>query len=377
MTDERTSTLALLEAAMKSGCRLAPACREVGLDPRTVQRWRRLPSGGEDRRRGPTAPSRQKLSDAEREAVIRTATSPEFRNASPKQIVPRLADEGIYLASEATFYRVLHAQNLMTHRGSTKPRRVHRPDELIATRPGEIWSWDITYLPSQVRGKFFYLYLFVDVWSRRIMKAVVHAEESADHAGSALAEACAEHHVRPHVMTLHSDNGAPMKGATMLATMQALGVVPSFSRPSVSNDNPYSESLFRTLKHTPVYPRKPFATVDEAWAWVERFVSWYNHEHRHSAIGFVTPDERHHDIDLQVLASRRELYERARQLRPERWSRHTRRWDAPAVVTLNPRDPQTRARAAELLRCGTASTTSMAPLLPTDTSETPRRRHVA
>jgi putative transposase len=376
MTEERTSTLALIAEAVKSGCRLAPACREAGLDPRTVQRWR-VVDGGEDRRRGPHSSPRQKLSDAERAAVIQTATSPEFRNASPKQIVPRLADQGVYLASEATFYRVLHAHNLMAHRSPTKPRRVNRPDELAATGPNVLWSWDITYLPSQVRGKFFYLYLFIDVWSRRIMKAVVHAEESTEHAGLALAEACAEHRVQPDVMTLHADNGSPMKGSTMLATMQSLGVVPSFSRPSVSNDNPYSESLFRTLKHTPAYPRKPFATVDEAWAWVERFVDWYNHEHRHSAIGFVTPDERHNELDIQVLASRRALYDRARLLHPERWSRHTRRWNAPAAVTLNPRDPQTRARASEQLRLGATPTTSMAPPPPRPAAATLPRRHTA
>jgi putative transposase len=359
---------------VKSGCRRALACREAGLDPRTVQRWRRAPDGGEDRRRGPHSSPRRKLSDAERATLVETATSPEFRNVSPKQIVPRLADQGIYLASESSIYRVLHAQNLMAHRAPTKPRRAHRPDELIATGPDEIWSWDITYLPSQVRGQFFYLYLFVDVWSRRIVKAVVHAEESTGHAGLALAEACAEHQVQPQVLTLHADNGSPMKGSTMLATMQSLGVVPSFSRPSVSNDNPYSESLFRTLKHTPAYPRKPFATVDEAWAWVERFVAWYNYEHRHSAIGFVTPDERHRSLDIHILAARREVYERARRRHPERWSRHTRQWDAPAAVTLNPRDSQTRARAAQTLRLGASASTSMVPPLPRATSVTMLRR---
>lgn len=361
MTDERSSTIALIDEAVSSGCRFVLACREAGLHPRTVQRWRHLPDGGEDRRRGPTSSPTQKLSDAERKAIVDTATSTEFRDVSPKQIVPQLADRGEYLASESTFYRVLNEHHLMTHRGPAKPRTVTRPEELVASGPNELWSWDVTYLPASIRGTFFYLYLFVDVWSRRIMKAVVHAEESAEHAARALAEAVDEHAVDPLVMTLHSDNGAPMKGATMLATMQALGVVPSFSRPSVSNDNPYSESLFRTMKYRPAYPNKPFETVDEAWAWVERFVAWYNHEHLHSAIGFVTPDARHSGRDLDVLTARRLVYEAARAANPERWSGRTRAWNAPALATLNPRDAQTRARAAAVLRLGALPSTSMVP----------------
>lgn len=377
MTDERTSTLALLDEAVTNGCRFVMACREAGLHPRTVQRWRRLPAGGEDLRRGPKSTPKQKLSDEERTAVVATATAPEFRNVSPKQIVPRLADRGVYLASESTFYRVLRERDLMTHRSSTKPRTVQRPEEILASGPNQLWSWDITYLPSPVRGRFFYLYLFVDVWSRRIMKAVVHAEESTEFASEALADAFAEHGVRPHVMTLHSDNGSPMKGATMLATMQSLGIVPSFSRPSVSDDNPYSESLFRTLKYAPAYPRRPFRSVDDAWAWVERFVSWYNHAHLHSSVGFVTPDDRHHGRDVDVLVERRAVYETARRRNPARWSRNTRQWDAPALVTLNPRDPQTRARAAEMLRVGVAPSTSLVPHKASPVSLTPPRHHAA
>jgi len=361
MTEQRISTLALLDEAVTNGCRFVLACREAGLHPRTVQRWRRLPAGGEDQRRGPRSSPRQKLSDDERASVVATANSPEFRNVSPKQIVPRLADRGEYLASESTFYRVLHENELMAHRDPTKPRTTNRPEELVATGPNQIWSWDITYLPASVRGTFFYLYLFVDVWSRRIVKAAVHAEENAEHASLALAEAVVEQDVDPLVMTLHADNGGPMKGSTMLATMQSLGVVPSFSRPSVSNDNPYSESLFRTLKYTPAYPRKPFATVDEAWAWVERFVAWYNGEHQHSAIGFVTPDARHCGDDIDLLAARRAVYEAARSKNPARWSGATRAWDAPALVALNPRDPETKARAATMCRLGASSSTSMVP----------------
>jgi transposase InsO family protein len=377
VTEDRVTALSLIAEAVASGCRRAVACREIGLDPRTVQRWRKQIDGGADGRKGPHSAPQQKLTEQERQAVVETANAPEFRNLSPKQIVPRLADQGRYIASESTFYRVLHAENLMAHRGPSKPRTMRRPQELIATGPNQVWSWDISYLPASRRGTFYYLYLFVDVWSRRIMKAVVLGEESAEHAARLLTEACAEHEVDPNNLTLHSDNGGPMKGATMLATMQWLGVVPSFSRPSVSNDNPYSEALFRTLKYVPSYPRKPFDSIDAAWAWVERFVDWYNVEHRHSAIGFVTPNERHESRDIAVLLARRDVYAAARRRSPYRWSRHARQWDAPATVSLNLRDRQDRARSSAGLRIGGRPMTSMVPPPAYTNALTPPRHHAA
>ncbi len=320
-------------------------------------------------------PPKQKLSLEERAQVLALANTPEFRNLSPKQIVPRLADRGEYVASESTFYRVLHAEKQMAHRGCSAPRTCRRPEELVAARPNQVWSWDITYLPSPVRGQYYYLYLFVDVWSRRIMKAVVHKEECNEFAATLITSAASEYGIEPHTLTLHSDNGGAMKGATMLATMQALGVVPSFSRPSVSDDNPYSESLFRTLKHVPSYPRKPFESLDAAWAWVERFVAWYNCEHRHSAIGFVTPDERYNGLDIAVLMARRAVYEAARRKRPERWPQAARNWDAPALVALNPRELSTKARASSSLRCGAESTTSLVPSSTSPSGATTPRHH--
>jgi len=374
VTEERREALSLIDEAVSAGCRCKVACRELGLDPRTVQRWRKQPNGGRDARHGPHTAPKQKLSAAERAQVLHVANSPEFRNLSPKQIVPRLADRGEYVASESTFYRVLHAEQQMAHRGSARPATSRRPEELIAAGPNQVWSWDITYLPGPVRGRFYYLYLFVDVWSRRIMKAVVHADDSSEFAAELLRDACREYGIEPGELTVHADNGGAMKGSSMLATMQFLGVVPSFSRPSVSDDNPFSEALFRTLKHVPFYPRKPFASVDAAWAWVERFVAWYNGEHCHSAIGFVTPDERHAGEDIAILRARREVYERARHQRPERWARAIRKWDAPALVALNPRELSTKARATSLLRCGADSATSMVPST-TAPSDTTRRRH--
>jgi putative transposase len=218
---------------------------------------------------------------------------------------------------------------LRTH--VTRAATAHR-----ATRPNQLWSWDITYLPTAIRGRFLRLYLVMDVWSRRIVGWDVHDHEMATHAAVLIQRICAESGVDPAGLVLHSDNGKPMRGSTMIATLQRLGIVPSFSRPHVCTDNPYSEALFRTLKHTPVYPRLPFADLEAARRWVARFVGWYNSEHRHSAIRYVTPDERHTGADLLLLARRHALYERARNRRPERWPRQTRNWTPIGIVALNP-----------------------------------------
>jgi putative transposase len=326
----------LIDEAVATGARREKACELLGLSARTLERW---DDDREDSRRGPKSPPANKLTAAERRRVVATATSAEFRDQSPKQIVPNLADRGKYVASESTFYRVLRAENLQHRRGAARAP-TSRPREHVASGPWQVGSWDITYLKSLVRGQFFYLYLVEDVWSRKILGWDVHEVESTDLAGGLLQrirdEAGPDVDLRGWV--LHSDNGSPMKGATMLATMQRLGVVPSFSRPSVSNDNPFSESLFRTMKYVPEYPRDGFATVEAARAWVALFVTWYNHQHRHSGIGFVAPAERHDGRDVAILAARRATYENARRRHPERWARHTRPWKRPAVVRLNPAD---------------------------------------
>lgn len=325
----------LVSEATSSGARLEATVETLGLSVRTFQRWRKQDEGG-DRRRGPLTTPGNKLSPAERDRVLEIANAPEFRDLSPKQIVPRLADQGDYVASESTFYRVLREEGHLTHREPSRPATSRRPREHVATGPCQVWSWDITYLRSQVLGQFFYLYLILDVWSRRIIAATVYAEESNEHAASLFREACRRLGLDPEGLVLHSDNGSPMKGATMLATLQKLGVVASFSRPSVSNDNPYSEALFRTLKYRPGFPSQPFTSVEAAQLWIDGFVEWYNTEHLHSSICFVTPDDRHFGRETAILAQRRQVYEQARQRTPQRWSRKTRTWEPVATVHLNP-----------------------------------------
>ena len=254
----------------------------------------------------------------------------------PSQIVPILADRGRYLASESSFYRVLRQANQLAHRGKTKAPRHHRPAPLQASAANRLWSWDITYLATTIKGLFFYLYLIMDVYSRKIVGWEVFATESAQHAASVFHKAHLREGVGAESLALHSDNGSPMKGATMLATLQRLGVMPSFSRPAVSNDNPYSEALFKTLKYHPGFPNKPFDSLQEAREWVAGFQHWYNEVHRHSALKFVTPGQRHRGEDIVILAQRDSLYATARDQHPERWSGPSRNWKHENIVFLNP-----------------------------------------
>lgn len=327
--------LASVEQAESEGAAFEAACSVIGLSPRTVRRWRDA-DVGEDGRAGPHSTPPHALTARERTRILEVATSREFRDLSPRQIVPRLADKGVYIASESSFYRVLHEQQLMAHREPSRPRTHRKPNEYVATAPGQVWTWDITYLRGPVRGTFFYLYLVLDIFSRKIVAAEVHADESAESAAQLVEWACEKEAVNPAELTLHADNGGPMKGSTMLATLQRLGVVASFSRPSVSDDNPYVEALFRTLKFRPGYPRKPFASLEQARQWVDTFVHWYNNEHLHSAIRYVTPTERHAGRDAKILAARHVLYQAARRLTPRRWTRNTRNWKQTGAVVLNP-----------------------------------------
>ena len=327
--------LALVEEAVASGARLEKAAEILGVSARTIQRWAGT-GGGEDQRRGPHTAPANKLSDAERDKVIEIANSPEYRDLSPKQIVPRLADKGVYVASESTVYRLLREQHQMTHRQRSRPATSRRPEEHVATGPNQVWAWDISYLPGPVRGTFFYLYLILDVWSRKIVGAKVYTEENAARASQFFVQTCWRLGVDPDGLVLHSDNGGPMKGSTMLATLQWLGVSPSFSRPRVSNDNAFAEASFRTLKYRPNYPSQPFVSLEAAQAWVERFVEWYNTEHRHSAIRYVTPDQRHYGQERAILEQRERVYAAAKARHPERWSRDTRDWTPVAEVRLNP-----------------------------------------
>lgn len=326
---------------MSSGAKIKPACEEADISLRTYRRWVLEPGKvREDKRPLSIRPIPQnKLSEVEVSEILQVCNEPKYSSIPPSQIVPRLADEGVYLASESTFYRVLKANNQLNHRGQAKkPRKVKAPTTHIATAPKQLWSWDITYLASFVKGQFYYLYMIEDLFSRKIVGFEVYEQESGEYASTLLQRSvlCEQCFNQPIPVVLHSDNGAPMKSLTFKAKMEEMGVISSYSRARVSNDNPFSEALFRTLKYCPMWPSNGFRSLEEARLWVGKFVDWYNNTHRHSQIGFVTPAQKHRGEDAELMQNRRVIYEEAKQKHPERWSGKTRNWQAITAVTLNP-----------------------------------------
>ena len=330
----RENVLRLVKETVVDGATQMQACEMLGVTPKSVQRWRER-SNLQDQRRGPITSPAHKLTLEERQKLIAIATNAEFIDVSPHQIVPRLADRGEYFGSESTIYRVLRAEHLAGHRGSSKPREMKRPKAYEATKPCQIFSWDITYLLSQIAGKYFYLYLFLDVFSRKAVGWEVHDCESAEHASTLITEISLREGIEEGQLVTHADNGNAMKGSTMRITMNRLGIEPSYSRPSVSNDNPFSESLFKTLKYCPQFPSKPFPTIVEARAWVAEFINWYNTVHLHSGISFTTPESRHLGLDVEILSKREIIYEAAKAKNPTRWSGKTRNWKKIDRVRLN------------------------------------------
>lgn len=329
----------LISEAMDSGAACYKACRELGISKRSYNRWKETDSDYVDKRTTCVRPEPiNKLSQEERKEILELANSEEFSSKTPSEIVPILADRGIYLASESTFYKILREAKELVHRGRMKAP-VSRPISTHkATGPNQVWMWDITYLNGSVKGSYYYLYLFSDLFSRKIVGWEIWETERADHASELIKRIYREEkiYIKSEPLVLHSDNGSPMKGATMLETLYSLGVIPSRSRPRVSNDNPYAESLFKTLKYRPNYQPKGFENITEARQWVKRFVAWYNNEHKHSGIQYVSPSERHAGKDKKILEKRKEVYEEAKSAHPERWPRETRNWSYKQEEWLNP-----------------------------------------
>ena len=335
---DRRETAQLIEQAIRAGAPRYKACEAMEISERTYRRWT---AGAEIKADGRPdadhATPANKLKPEEVAQIIEMCNRKDNQSLPPSQIVPKLADEGQYIASESSFYRVLHKADQLHRRGKAQaPRKRKKPKAYTATAPKQVWSWDITYLATTRAGMFYRLYLIMDIYSRKIVGWEIHENETAEHASLLITKACLAESIRKKGLVLHSDNGSPMKGATMLATLQKLGVVPSFSRPSVSNDNPYSESLFGTMKYTPAYPGKPFESITAARNWVADFAHWYNEEHHHSGIKFITPSQRHNGEERAILANRKVVYQMAKQRHPERWSKGIRNWTPVGEVLLNP-----------------------------------------
>jgi transposase InsO family protein len=292
--EDRQALAQDIHDAQRQGARLRPACTAVGIDERTLQRWKAQEGlvVGDGRPEAVRPTPGHALSADERAEVLRVANEPRFADVPPARIVPMLADENTYLASESTFHRVLREHGQNRHRGRARaPRKQRPPTTHIATAPGQVWCWDMTYLPATVQGRWFHLYLILDLYSRKIVGWEVHDRDDADHAAhlvrrTALAEGIAACVAKP---VLHGDNGATLKATTVLAMLHWLGIKPSYSRPRVSDDNAYAEALFRTAKYRPEFPAKGFTDLDAARAWAIAFVRWYNNERPNMGLGGITP----------------------------------------------------------------------------------------
>lgn len=323
----------MIDEASAAGARYEHACEAIGLSLRTIQRWRKHNTLS-DLRRGPLDPG-NKFTTEEEISLLKALNSKEYVDKTPFYIVPHLADKGLYLGSESTCYRVLRKYKLNAHRGKSQIKKKRTHQEIPkAKAPNQIWSWDITYLKSPIHGKFYYLYLFMDIYSRKIVGWDIHNRECTLLGSDLLERIVVTNGISGEGLQVHSDNGSPMRGSAMRFTMQKLGVIPSFSRPSVSNDNSYSESLFKTLKYLPEYPIRPFQSQDHAYGWVSTFVNWYNHQHLHSGIGFVTPEDKHNGRAEEMLEKRKLVYNEARKRNPHRWTKSARTWETPVEARL-------------------------------------------
>ncbi len=336
-TPDRKRAVELIEETVAAGARTFMVCEQVGISMRTYQRWTQVgevkPDGRPDAIR--PAPA-HKLTQAERNELLAVVNSPAHKSLPPSQIVPALADEGRYIASESTFYRVLREESQQQHRGRSKTPTPKPLNTHCATGPNQVWCWDVTWLPGPAKGIFFYLYLILDIYSRKIVGWEIHEEESSELASALVTKAYLREGIAGVGLVLHSDNGSPMKGASLMETLYRLGIMKSYSRPRVSNDNAYAESIFRTCKYRPGYPHKGFATLGDARVWVHQFVTWYNQQHKHSGLKFITPAQRHNGQTAGVMSQRQVVYEAAKAANPKRWSGRTRNWDLPSEVWLNP-----------------------------------------
>lgn len=333
----RALAVELIQEANRNGARLSKACQELQIHVRTYQRW--VAEGGVKVDQRPCAKRpvpKNKLSEEEKSRVLEIVNQKEYADLPPTQIVPHLADQGEYVASESTFYRILRKEQMQNHRGRSPKPKKRVPESHLATAPNQVWTWDITWLGGPVKGLFYRLYLILDLFSRKVVGWEVWETEEARYAEKLVKKAVMKEKIQGKPLVLHSDNGSPMKAATFQGLLETLGIQSSFSRPRVSNDNPYSEAMFRTLKYRPEFPHKGFTSLEEARKWASQFVTWYNEIHLHSSLNFVTPIQCHNGTYRDVLANRVTVYEKAKNKHPERWARDIRDWSPHKQVALNP-----------------------------------------
>ena len=346
---DRLNVMQLINEFLNEGIKLEKICKTIGITQRTYYRWKKKQNNGNigdlrpDAKR--TSPS-NKFTQEEVQKILEIMNCPEFASSPPTQVVPSLADQGVYIGSVSTIYRILRQNNQNNHRGRAKKPCNSELQNYCATKPNKVWVWDITYLRGPIKGTFYYLYIISDIFSRFIVGWEVWEEQSDVHASELISRATLSQNViSSNLLVLHTDNGSPMKGSTMLAKLESLGVISSFNRPRVSNDNAFAESLFKTCKYRPNFKDTGFKNLQEAREWSQEFVQWYNNEHHHSGINYLTPLQRHTLDWKEIVQKRTEVFEAAKQAHPERWNNRTvRNWNAPSEVYLHPINTKTNSQ---------------------------------
>jgi len=301
------------------GC--AEACRALGLSRATFYRATRKAEHRDANKSAvaiPRARHPRALSIAERQDLLGHLHSPRFIDRSVPQVYATLLDEGVYLASPRTMYRVLDGEQETRERRNQLRRPNYAKPELLATGPNQVWSWDITKLRGPAKWNYYYLYVLLDIFSRFVVGWMIARCESAALGRKLLGESISKYNIPHGQLTCHSDRGAPMKAKSMALLLSDLGITQSFNRPHVSNDNPFSEALFKTAKYAPEYPAR-FGSLEHARSWGASFIGRYNHEHHHSGIGWMTPADVHFGRVEQVRAIRQRALDAAHGTHPERF----------------------------------------------------------
>lgn len=333
--NERKRIVESIAEAREKGVSQSVACNDCGLSTRTFQRWINSEIT-EDKRSNNSFTTSNALSRKEEQEILRLVCLPKYRDLTPNQIVPILAENGLYIASERTVYRLLKKQGMNVKRGRDKAPKRSRPEQYIATDKNQVWVWDITYLPTNHKNTFFYLYAIIDIWDRSVVGWTISDRESGLEAAILLHRTCIRQGVKYDSLIVHQDNGSPMISVEFLSALSIWGK-PSFSRPGVSDDNAYAESFFRTAKYNQRYPVR-FNDLAESKSWASGFIEYYNNKHRHSGIKFLTPMQRRNGEEAAILAAREKTYKEAKKTNPGRWSGNTRDWSPISCVYLNRRE---------------------------------------
>ena len=317
----------------------AATCAALGVSRASVQRRRaRLIAPAVVPRRRPT-PTRA-LTVPHRQVVLDLLHAPRFADQAPAEVYASLLDEGIYHCSIRTMYRVLEDNDELRERRNQLRHPVYRKPELLAERPNQVWSWDITKLMGPTKWSYFYLYVILDIFSRRVVGWCVADAESAVLFRPLLDDAIVKHQVPPGQLTLHADRGGPMKAKATALLLADLGVTRSHNRPHTSNDNPFSESHFKTLKYQPRFPKR-FGCIEDAKSFCRSFFDWYNKDHHHAGIGLMTPDQVHYGQTDAVHAARQDTLDRAFRENPQRFvNKPPSPPNKPTAAWINPPVPR-------------------------------------